>query len=788
MNRFTLLLLLILCAFSARSQQNPVLSGKITDQHNTALPGAAVHFLNTHFGATADNDGNFTIASIPAGTYRVQISAVGFATVEKTITIPTTNNESWTVQLAESLTQLDDVIVTAQKKEETLQTIPVSISSLSSRQVQEYRIWNTKDITAIVPNLYSANPGDGRNVTSIRGITSTSYDPSVATYIDGVNQFGLDTYIAQLFDVERIEVLRGPQGTLYGRNAMGGVINIITKQPTNKTDGFVETSFGTYGQQRYSAGVRTALIKDKLFMGVSAIYDHNDGFFTNQFNNSKFDSKHSLTGNYYLKLLASEKWTLTYNLKHNQNRNDGAFPLAYQQDAKDNPFQLNQNAIAHMIDNVFNTSLSASYAGTRFSFTSQTGYQSNYRYYQTPIDGDFSPIDGVSIVNNYGRKYNNVKAVTQEFKFTSPAASVSPFSWTAGTYLYYQNNPVKQGIHYGVDGHFLGAPDSISTINTTKAQSAGLAFFGQSTYEVSEKFYVTAGLRYDYEHKKQTVLGEYQHDPNPDPQPVIVTSPEATSTVSYTAISPKLSAAFHITPSSNLFGSYARGFRTGGFNQLSSNPAQSPSFKPEYSDNFELGSKNSFLENKVRMNLTFFYINVSNAQVPILILPDAITTTTNAGKLSSKGMELEVSTTPAKGLQLDYNLGLNDARYKTFDHPAEQTSSPSGKRQIFTSPVTSMLALQYSLDFHKASQLRLVGRGEWMYLGKKYFNFDAANEVSQAAYGMLNARFGLTAKRFEVMFWARNLGNKKYIDYAYDFGAVHLGNPRNYGVTVRVNF
>ena len=174
------------------------------------------------------------------------------------------------IQLADASNQLDAVLVSAQKTEESLQNVPFSISALSSRQVKQYRLWNTNELTAIVPNLYSSNSGDDRNVTSIRGITTTSYDPAVATYIDGVNQFGLDTYIAQLLDIERIEVLRGPQGTLYGRNAMGGVINIITKQPSNITNGFAEINVGNYGQQRYSVGVRTPIVKNKLFAGASA--------------------------------------------------------------------------------------------------------------------------------------------------------------------------------------------------------------------------------------------------------------------------------------------------------------------------------------------------------------------------------------------------------------------------------------------------------------------------------------------------------------------------------------
>ena len=132
---------------------------------------------------------------------------------------------------------------------------------------------------------------------------TTSYDPAVATYIDGVNQFTLDTYIATLFDVERIEVLRGPQGTLYGRNAMGGVINIITKQPANNTNGFAEINIGNYNQQRYTLGLRTPLIKNKLFFGVAGVYNRRNGFYTNEFYNNSYDKRNTFTGNYYLKYL-----------------------------------------------------------------------------------------------------------------------------------------------------------------------------------------------------------------------------------------------------------------------------------------------------------------------------------------------------------------------------------------------------------------------------------------------------------------------------------------------------
>jgi iron complex outermembrane receptor protein len=205
--------------------------------------------------------------------------------------------------------------------------VPLSISAISSRQVNEYRLWNNKELTAIVPNLYSANSGDDRNVTAIRGIATTSYDPAVTTYIDGVNQFSLDTYIANLSDVERIEVLRGPQGTLYGRNAMGGVINIITKQPGNTLTGYAEINIGNHNQQRYSAGIKIPLVKNKLFFGVSALYNTRDGYYKNDFNNTSFDRQNAYMGNYYLRFLPNSKWTITLNAKHQENRNNGPFTL-----------------------------------------------------------------------------------------------------------------------------------------------------------------------------------------------------------------------------------------------------------------------------------------------------------------------------------------------------------------------------------------------------------------------------------------------------------------------------
>ncbi|HMG90925.1 MAG TPA: TonB-dependent receptor [Chryseolinea sp.] len=784
MIRFTIFFLLASITH-ALGQNGGSLSGKITDAQSQPVASVTVRLINSSYGAATDESGSYTISEIPSGNYTLQVTALGYASQRRDITI---GSEAITldIQIEESSTQLDAVIVTAQKQEEDVQKVPFTVNTISSRQVEQYRLWNSRDITAIVPNLYSADPGDNRNVTSIRGITTTSYDPAVATYIDGVNQFGLDTYIAQLFDVERIEVLSGPQGTLYGRNAMAGVINIITKQPGNTTTGFGEISIGNYGQQRYAAGFRTPLVKNKLYFGIAGVYDRSDGFYDNRFNNSDFDKKHSIIGNYYLKFLPSSKWALTLNVKHNENRNNGAFTLAgSKQEAFEYPFTVNQNALTELIDNIFNSSFVASYAGSKINFSSQTSYQSNHRYYVNPIDGDFSPADIVTIINNYGKEWNNVKVWTQEFKISSPASSTSRLKWTAGSYLFQQDNPVKQATRFGEDAYLYGIPEgNFSTINSTKANSSGIAFFGQATFTVAKKLDITGGLRYDYEHKEQSVRGEYQQDP--DPNPMFQTRPDTSATVSFSAISPKATLAYHLTDANTLFASYGRGFRAGGMTPLSSDPSQPPlyPYDPEFSSNIEVGSKNVFFANRLSVNLSLFYVKVNDAQVPTLVLPDALTITKNAGKLTSTGVDLHISATPLKDFQVEYNFGMNDATYDELKVPQNgEEVDLGGKRQIFTPNVTSMAALQYGYQIGKA---RLVVRGEWMLLGKQYF--DLANTISQSQYNVFNTRFGVVVKKFEVMFWGRNLSDEKYIAYAYDFGATHLGNPKNYGVSVRVNF
>ena len=786
LKNITITLLGIFIAINTNAQS---ITGVVQNEKGNPIDGATISILNNSMQTISNQKGYFSFDELKNGKYTLSIKSLGYAEISKEININAINNSKSTAIkfiLIASTNQLDEVVVTAEKKEELLQKIPASITALNAKQINAFGLWNTKEITGIIPNLYSADPGDNRDVNSVRGIATSSYDPTVATYIDGVNQFSLDTYIPTLFDVERIEVLRGPQGTLYGRNAMGGVINIITKQPNNASSGFADISVGNYNQQRITAGFKTPLIKDKLFFGASILSNKRDGYYTNEFTQSSYDNQNGLSGNYFLKYIVSSCWDINLNFKHLANENQGPFPLVFgTEEALNNPYRLNQNSITTMKDKTSNSSLTIRYTGSGFNFSSQTAYQQNYRYYTNPIDGDFSPIDAISVINNYGSKWNNNKVLTQDFKFTSAPSSNSKLKWTAGAFLFYQDAPVKQATRFGIDANLMMIGDSLfSIINTSTTLKKGFAIYGQATYALSDKLNMSFGLRNDYENQTQSILGEYQRDPSPE---LYTTTSDTLGRTNFNALSPKLSLDYQVNNNSLWYGSYSKGFRAGGLSPLSSDPSQPPlvGYLPEYSNNFETGIKNNWLNNKLILNIALFYTKVTDAQVPSLILPDAITITKNTGQLSSKGVEAELMFIPTKGVLLQYAFGTTSASYDKLEIASQGASvNLAGKRPIFTPSSTSLLAAQYS--FPVSSELQIMLRGEWKYIGTTYF--DLANSIQQSPYHLLNAKLGIEYKKTALSFWAKNLAGAKYISYGYDFGAVHLGDPAIFGTSFSYKF
>ena len=268
---------------------------------------------------------------------------------------------------------------------------------------------------------------------------------------------------------------------------MGGIINIITKQPTNKTAGFGELNFGTFGTQRYTARVRTPLIKDKLYIGTSVMFDAHDGFYTNIFNNSKFDVHNSFTGNYFVKYVASPKFSATFNLKHYNRQNSGTFTLAPYDIAKVDSakFKVNYNAVAKAHDNTLNASATLNYFGEKVNIISITAYQSNVMYYHSPIDADvqlpfeLQSLDVNSIEVKNDNNQNKVSFQTQELRLNSSTNSNSRLAWTVGGFGFTQYNPTNQSLLIGKDGESFGQTANSTITNNTLSNNYGCSLFGE---------------------------------------------------------------------------------------------------------------------------------------------------------------------------------------------------------------------------------------------------------------------------------------------------------------------
>lgn len=760
-----------------------VIKGTVKTQTGTPVSSATISVLNSTKAIASDQKGRFTL-TLTKGDYQLSISAVGFATQVKAVNISNKATLNLVVQLQSASRQLNEVVVTAEKNQQDVQKVPAAVTVLDAKQIRDYRLWDITNLTAIAPNLFTVEHGNSTssNFLNIRGVMGFSNEQAVATYVDGVYQFDYFSAPPVFNDIQSIEILRGPQGTLYGRNAYGGVVNITTRQPGNTPSGYTEISFGNYGQQRYTVSLSEPIVKDKLFASGSFTYNHRGSIYNNEFTKSGYDRREDYSGNFNLRYLPSANWSLAFNVKKENDNDRGSFPwITSYDEVFSKAYQVNSNNANVERRNNFNTSLAANYYGRDFNFTSVSSYI-DYRLYHPDggIDYDFSPLNILSVGPD-----TRQHIFAQEIRFASPSARDSKLKWVAGAYGFMQKNEINSPTYYGPDYLQLDPTSNapFTTTDISRGTNMGYAFFGQATYSLTDKLNFTAGIRYDYENRKLSQYSDYQKDPNP----LTLSVPNQDYDTTFHAVTPKFVLSYKLRDNMLLYGSYARGFRAGGLNTNAPTPAQVP-YQPEHSDNYEIGWKNMLLDNKLKLNLTAFYLEQHNQQISTshdgvnqLIL--------NVGEMHNKGAELEVTALPVKGLQIDWNASYSYARYTSlllYSDNAKAVVNYKGNQPINTPPFSSMLAAQYTYDFAGSKQkVAAFVRGEYRYLDKYYFDF--INGLNQPAYSLFNAKAGITSKNFELHFWARNISDKKYVAYG-SFGTFILGSPRTYGTTLIAKF
>ena len=662
--------------------------------------------------------------------------------IKNTITITMLSIAVSSILYAQDLdTKLDVLTVTAQKVEENIQDVPISLTIFDEFEIEDRNIKSVKDIAQYTSSFTMFNPGDWGTVTpSIRGLYSdvTMLSSSVSMYIDGIPTLNTIGYDAVLENVERIEVLKGPQGTLYGKNAEAGVINIVTKKPTNKTRGNIGLEFGSDNKRAYTFNASGAIVKDKFYIGIVGKHYEKDGFMTNTFLGTEHNNRKSNYGKVDLRYTPTKNLEISL-ISSKSKRDDGA--LSVNKTTAINLKEVNNDvsdfakleSIAH--------ALKIDYNFGQYDLSSVTAYKKDHdlRF----ADYDYSP-------TKYYHSLMDViyKNLSQEIKLSSQTDTLT---WLAGIYAdksestggstTYSINPI-------MDGGGL----------KNNAENNSLGFFTHANYKISDKLSILGGLRYDKDEKSSTN--------------------KKTNTkidMSYSEISPKLAFNYKFDKDIMTYITVAKGYKSGGFYMFA--PAGKQSYDKETLWNYEIGFKSKFLDNTLTFNTSLYYMDISDMQV-LTAIDNIYGYISNAATATSKGFEFEANYKATDEIRLFSAFGYNKTTYDTF---RDVGGDYKGNYASFSPKYNYSVGIQYR------SGQGYYARVDVNAYGKMYI--DKANKYEQKAYTLVNTKIGYEAKDYDIYLYAKNLFDKIHnIEGYYNGSYTYLSNPREIGVKFNYRF
>lgn len=647
-------------------------------------------------------------------------------------------------QAEDKITNLSSVMVTAQKQEENAQNIPVSIEVLNEFQIEDKNISSIIDLADSVPNFMIFNNGmSAVNTPVMRGVFSHIETGLVATglYIDGVPTISASTFETDFLNIKRVEVLKGPQSTLYGKSATMGVVNIITKEP--KEDAFsINTDFASDKYRNISANITKLLLEDKLMLSISAKKEEKEGYIKNTYKND-YENDRSKT---YSKVDLKYNFNDRNSLKLNYSRtkyDDGGFNMVL----------FGQKDVSSGVDTFNKAKNESMYIKYMYDFNenlSLTSLTSNFKSKQDEqTDYDFSPY---AITDYYNKSLN--EELTQEFKIN------------------YKNEKLKL-----VSGLFLSKTDEHTLTNTDISDYVGVPFidvkdrrvdsksyalFSQLDYQISEDLSLIIGARYekykkDFEDKNNNI--NLSND--------------------WSNISPKIALQYILNENSNIYGTIAKGYKSGGYNPFVPNGSSSKYYKfdDESLISYEMGSKNILLNNKLILNAAIFYMTMKDMQVQESVNSSS-SYITNAAKASGKGFEIDLDYKITEGIYADLGVGYSDV---TFDEFVDSSGSYEGNQNPYSPKYNYNLGLSYRATNGFYSNINLNGYGK-IYLDKK-------NKYSRNAYKIVNTKIGYETENFDIYLYGKNIFDKTYDAQGYFSGYYTLlSPPRQVGVQLKYRF
>ncbi len=696
-----------------------------------------------------------------------------------------------------------DIVVTALRRSETLQDVPAAITAFTAEAIETAGIERPSDFINLTSNVNLVETQNAGNAfIVIRGITQArNSEPSVAVVIDGVQQVNPAQFNQELFDIEQIEVLKGPQGAVYGRNAIGGAIVIRTKQPSEDFEGQIRTGIDN-GFSYWIRGGVSGPISDALRFRLAGSWLDSEGFLDNTFLGEEADPVEDLS--FRGTLLWSPTDNFTADLRGSLSRlRTQALYFNIVSDVNDTSLPIRVNNPGQNDRDMENVSLRLNWetgAGTLSSVTSYdtlseilTGDAFDFlpipeSFFFNLFEFLFGPGNGFDLNQS---QFLDVQALSQEIRFTSPESN--SFRYILGAYAIDTNRFISTGNMIDTGNGVLPVFRTPST-NPLNPQFSFLsdrqnnfawALFGNFTYDFTEKFSVDVGLRYDHDRRRNTTLTPPQFL-NGFGQPNGTTG--EVRTVKFDDWQPKVTLTWEPTPTFTLYGGYSRGFRSGGFNQTGVGGVARANgivgvddiFQAETAETLEIGARASLLNRRLSLSANAYTTRNENSYFFVFLAANSTQNLGNVPKSRISGFELEARARPMQGLEFNAALGYTDSEITEFPDP-----SVVGNELPLISRYTLNLGAQYRAPI-SGPDLRLLARADYRRTGRTWW--EPFNTTSRDPVDLFDVRLGLEGGNWSATLFAENTFDEKYNAEFSPGGFVFKARPRRYGAELSFRF
>lgn len=841
---------IILLLFATTGYAQKVLKGVIKDEKGVAIEAASIAVKGTSIFKIADAKGEFTFPAPKTLPFTITVTSVGFSPAEAEVT---ELKDSVVIIILFTNNELTELIITARRRVETAQNVPISISVVGGSQVEETGAFNVNRLKELVPTvqLYSSNPRNTtlnvRGLGSTFGLTNDGIDPGVGFYVDGIYYARPAATTLDFIDIERIEVLRGPQGTLFGKNTTAGAFNVTTRAPKFKPGATFEVSYGNYGFLQAKASVTGAL--SKKFAGrLSFSGTQRNGTIENIATQQSVNDLNNIGFRGQLLYVASDKVKITFIADISDQKPNGyaqVFAGAVQTKRPgyrqfdsiiaDLNYQLpSRNAFDRIIDHntawrsgnqLGGASINVDAKLGAGTLTSTTAWR--YWNWDPSNDRDFTGLPVLTL----SQAPSKHKQLTQEVRY---AGDLSPkLSAVAGVFIIGQDlktDPYHTEESGSAQWRFSqnstsnlwktpGLLDGYGIRTTSSLETFGAAVFGQLDWAITDRFHLLPGVRYNYDKKKvdfdrKTYGGLETNDPQLLALKRSVYTDQAfVAYVDESNVSGQITMSFKPNKNINAFATYSISYKPVGIN-LGGLPTANgqilielATIKPEDVSHFELGVKTNPNKNST-LNITIHNTVIKDYQTQVQTAEVGVNRgyLANAEKVRVRGIELDGAAKINSHFSFYGNLAYTDGEYLAFSNaplPLEETGASQSFKDVSKGELPGISDWAGSVGSEILSKTKNIfgHNGNFFFAADAYYRSSFSSSASPSkylnidGYALLNARAGFRAPLGLTFFvWARNLLNKNYYEQllpaAGNSGhyAGVLGDPRTYGITLRYAF